>query len=50
MESISPTKSDGGGGSHKYHPLLRMQCVQNVYVYLDEIEQIKMQGLNRRHY
>ena len=27
-----------------------MQCVQNIYIFLDEIEQIRIQALNRRHY
>lgn len=27
-----------------------MQCVQQIYMFLDEIEQIKIQALNKRHY
>jgi hypothetical protein len=27
-----------------------MQCIQNVYLFLDEIDQIKIQALNKRHY
>lgn len=37
-------------GRKQQHRLFRMQCVQGIYMFLDEIEQIHLQALNKRHY
>lgn len=42
--------TDSGAYQASSHRIWRLQVIQNVYEFLDEIEQIRMQGLNRRHY
>jgi hypothetical protein len=44
---LQATDSGVGQTSHR---IWRLQIIQNVYEFLDEIEQIRMQALNRRHY
>lgn len=52
MEESKVVSSDQGQvpEKKKAHRIFNMQCISSVYTYLDEIEQIKMQALNRRHY